>query len=369
MANLSTQYRKIEAARRRHEREASKRQRELEKRIKEQERLSTLESARLEVDAYENALEILLSIHKERNAAVDWNALAASLPPRKPVRSRKQEAIAELKNTMPWNRSEADSATAMEQARAKDSEEYEAAKLAYEEELPAWKKLQSLAQRVLTGEPSAYAEAVNEFSGAAEFAELGSTLRITVHTPRTVECHLKVKGKDIIPEEVKSLTASGKVSSKAMPKQRFHEIYQDYVCGCVLRLAREVFGILPIDTVLINASVDGIDSRTGRTTNLTVLSVAFPRGSLEQLNFDLLDPSDSVETFLHRGDAKASRKSGDFVSVHPLAIDELETPQRKIIGMESLLEKAEALRTNIHEQLRSFTTETGETPSSPDPTE
>ena len=38
-----------------------------------------------------------------------------------------------------------------------------------------------------------------------------------------------------------------------MPKGRFHEIYQDYLCGCLLRVAREVFALFPVDTVLVTA--------------------------------------------------------------------------------------------------------------------
>ena len=38
---------------------------------------------------------------------------------------------------------------------------------------------------------------------------------------------------------------------KPMPKGLFHGIYLDYLCGCVLRVAREVFALLPVDTVLV----------------------------------------------------------------------------------------------------------------------
>lgn len=38
-----------------------------------------------------------------------------------------------------------------------------------------------------------------------------------------------------------------KLSVKAMPKGRFHEVYQDYACGCCLRIGREVLALLPVD--------------------------------------------------------------------------------------------------------------------------
>ena len=109
-----------------------------------------------------------------------------------------------------------------------------------------------------------------------------------------------------------------------MPKPRFHEIYQDYVCGCVLRLAREVLALLPVDEVLVTASVNGrTDPRTGKPAELPVLSVAIARAVVEQLDFDRLDPSDSMENFSHRGDVKASRKGGEFLPIVPLTLADL----------------------------------------------
>ena len=53
---------------------------------------------------------------------------------------------------------------------------------------------------------------------------------------------LVVHGMEVIPKYEKKLTKRGEVSEKKIPRARFHEIYQDYVCGCMLRIVREVFG-------------------------------------------------------------------------------------------------------------------------------
>ena len=70
------------AAQKRQQREAKKRQRELEREAKEMARFSAQEQARLEVETYENAVEVLLSVHKEQSDPVDWLSAAAALPPR-----------------------------------------------------------------------------------------------------------------------------------------------------------------------------------------------------------------------------------------------------------------------------------------------
>jgi hypothetical protein len=149
---------------------------------------------------------------------------------------------------------------------------------------------------------------------------------MTVHDAKVIECELKVNGRDVIPADAKSLTASGKLVLKAMPKARFHEIYQDYVCACVLRLAREMLALLPVDTVILTATVDGIDSRTGHSAELPVLSMAASRSEIEGLDFEHLDPSDAIQNFQHHGNVMTSRKSGEFVPIIPLHSADIAPP-------------------------------------------
>jgi hypothetical protein len=84
-------YRAIQAAERRQQRDAQRRLRELERQAKEQAKLSAIEQARLEVERFENQLEVLLSVHKEHGETWDWTAIAASLPPPKPQKISRHE--------------------------------------------------------------------------------------------------------------------------------------------------------------------------------------------------------------------------------------------------------------------------------------
>ncbi|MEQ2005372.1 MAG: tellurite resistance TerB C-terminal domain-containing protein [Limisphaerales bacterium] len=195
----------------------------------------------------------------------------------------------------------------------------------FEPEFAEWQEQNTLARAVVAGERAAYVRVLQELTPAAELRELGSTIGFQIHSPKLLEVTVKVNGLQAIPNEVKSLTTSGKVSVKAMPKGRFHEIYQDYVCGCVLRIGREVFALLPVETVIVTATTDIFDSRTGCTAEQPILSVAMPRGVMKKLDFDRLDPSDAMENFLQRGDFKSSRKAGAFVPITPLTPTDLET--------------------------------------------
>ena len=319
-------------AQRRLEREEKKRQKELERRLKEQAKLSAVEQARLAVEAHENELEVLLSVHKERSTAVDWRALSSALPPPEPPRLARHELVALAKRTN------------LEEAREVDDHEYQTARATYEEQFAHWEKMHSLARRVQAGEPRAYTEALSGSSTLTEISNLGSAIHMTVHDPKLIECELKINGRDVIPVDTKSLSAGGKLVVKTMPKARFHEIYQDYVCGCVLRLAREMFALLPVDNVILTATVDGIDSRTGHVAELPVLSVAATRAEIEHLDFERLDPSDAVENFQHRGDVMTSRKSGGFVPIIPLSPADIALPPAETLDFTSLVDRVRQFR-------------------------
>ena len=346
--------RAIQAAERRQQREAQRRLRELERQAKEQAKLSAIEQARLEVETFENRLELLLSVHKERGETWDWTAIAASLPPPRPKRHSYNEQQAKQRAVVLPLAQKESAEVLTERARLKDDEEFQSASRAYSEQMAEWEKLKSLARRILTGEYKAFTEALVELNPFAEISDLGSAIHFTVHTVKLVECVLKVNGKQAIPTELKTLTASGKVSVKPMPRRRFHEIYQDYVCGCMLRVARELFALFPVETVLVTALVEALDTGTGQDTEQPVLSVAFPRAAVACLDFDRLDPSDAIQNFEHRGDFKASRKTEAFQPIIPLTPADISTAAIEDLSFEGLLSSIQKLRDELKAEIARF---------------
>ena len=177
--------RAMEAAGKRQQRDAKKRQRELERQAKEMAKLSALDQARVEVETYENALDVLLSVHKEQVAPLDWLDLGASLPPVPPRRQSHNELKARQRLAVAPSRP--DAVTAINQARQQDDREYQEALQTHALERAEWEKISSLAHRVLRGDPGAYFEAIAELSPFAELATIGSSIHFTVHSPRMVE--------------------------------------------------------------------------------------------------------------------------------------------------------------------------------------
>jgi len=318
------------------ERAEKLRWKELDRQLKEMAKLNELEQARLQVAAYENEVEVLLSVHKQASDPMDWKSQAFALPPHAPAFSSRNHLRVFL-NSAFVNHQKENFEQPLQQAWSIDQAAYQQACGRYEQDYAEWSRLKSLAQRILDGDILAYSEAVTEFSAFGEIANLGASLDFKPHDSKRVRCVLSVNGQDIIPAEMKTLTSSGKLSSKPMPKVRFHEIYQDYVCGCCLRIGRELLSLLPVDTVLVTITLSSLDSSTGQTIELPVLSALLDRLTMDSLNFDLLDPSDAMEKFNCRGDVKISRKSGEFTRAIPHVFEDSEPQSDGTQGFDKIL--------------------------------
>jgi len=155
----------------------------------------------------------------------------------------------------------------------------------------------------------------------SDVSQLGSSAKFSFKNPSLVVVELSVNGDHIIPRETKSLLKSGKISIKEMPKTKFYELYQDFICGCVLRVAREMFALLPVKLVAVNAIGSVLNSQTGYMENKPILSVAVPRKTLSNLNFETIDPSDSMKNFIHHMNFKRGQS---FAEVIPINAEELK---------------------------------------------
>jgi hypothetical protein len=353
--------RAMEAAERRQQRDSQKRQRELEHQNKEQIKRSAIEQARLEVETHENKLEVLLSVHREQGEIWDWTALEASLPPPCPQKNSNHELKTKQLMLVSTSRQKEGAEAAIEQARLQDEQAFQEAMQTYTNEKAEHEKMKDLAFRILAHEHKAYIEALVEFSPLREISDLGSLLQFTVHSATLIECEIKVNSTQTIPTEVKTLTSSGKLSVKPMPKGRFHEIYQDYVCGCMLRVAREVFAMLPVETLLITALADLLDWRTGHSAEQPVLSAAMPRTVIARLNFEKLDSSKALENFRYRGDLETSRKSSGFQPITPLTPADIAQNSIEDMGFHDLLANIQKMRGELKSKIAELTQRTSDT--------
>ncbi|HEX5750708.1 MAG TPA: hypothetical protein VFZ09_31060 [Archangium sp.] len=283
---------------------ASTRKRE----AKEQERQNQLRLARESAEQSDARIEELKSAHKACSAPIDWRALAASLPPAPVTPTHWAERSADRRTRL-LSLFEVPSAQLpnMASAVAEDSDRFHSAQRAFQEEVLEQADSGALAQGILQGDSKSYRRVLQEISYNSMAPPGGIAVDFEIHSPHLVEAKITAQGSAILPPEVQTLTSTGKLSTKAMPRIQFVELYQDYVCSLVLRVAREVHALLPVKAVLITAySADGLPALS------PVLSTIIHRKQMEGLPFDTLDPSDALDGLQTRTNFKASRRTGAF---------------------------------------------------------
>lgn len=302
--------RTLAAVQARSQRESVRRQNELQRQMNHSSKLQEEQQAEYEYQLYENYVDILSSIHKDCGNIWNWNEISTSEPPIKPDKSSENERKAQaeydaykpsisdklLKKVVG---KQAELVKAIEEGRNKDEEEYQNALKQYEQDNMEWENTCKLASKVLSGDVEAYMEAIKQIQPFKEITQLGSQLNIRAEDSRIIEATLQVKGEDVIPGEVKSLTKSGKLSVKKISTTKFYELYQDYVCGAVIRVARELFALLPVELAIVTAVGGVLNPATGHIDEQPILSAAMPRETIDKLNFEMLDPSDSLVNFVH----------------------------------------------------------------------
>ena len=147
-----------------------------------------------------------------------------------------------------------------------------------DESLPANDYFKTHANGILNGDIDTYYEVINDVNPLDDLMSYGSEFECGTDDPRMIAIHFHVN--------------SGKVlgDAKKLPKTEYNDLWQDYVCACTLRIARDMFALLPVRHIVVDA----------RDWLKEILSVDFTRREFEQLDFDDLDASDTVGQFNHR---------------------------------------------------------------------
>lgn len=325
------------ASARRSEREQERRQRQAARNYKEALKAQIQTESAVLVQKYEAYLALITSVHRQASPPISWNEVVTRAAPTPPpvLATREQAARQALDSYRPgfWARlfrsagnQRAELERRLANAVTEDEADNQQRTAKYEAELAEWQGMQELGRAVLSGDPQAYIEVLQEFAPWDDMQALGGVLRLRSDAPDRVAADLKILDTDVVPEEEYQLLQNGRISRKKLAKTRAYELYQDYVCGAALRVAREVLALLPVQYVFVTVSGDMLDTSSGHIETQPLLSVLFPRRTIEGLNFDTVDASDSLRNFVHRMDFV---KTKGFRPVIPLGPDDLRGLQQR----------------------------------------
>lgn len=310
--------RSVGSAMRQAERDAVRRQRELEKRRVAYEKMQALEQAAYDVEVYENYLDRITSLHKDCISNYDWEAISQKKPPKVPEKKagREIEARSGLEGYKPSfidklfkleNKKRKKLIDILDNAIKDDATENKQLEEDYKNELIEYTELIDLAKRILQGDTQAYKKAVEDLEPLSEISEIGSKLDFAFVSKEKMIVTMAVHEAKVVPKESKSLLKSGKLSTKDLPIGKYNELYQDYVCSSSLRVAREMFGLLPVDEIIIHSKSKLLSKTTGRIEDQVILSVRYIRETMKTISFENINPSDSMSNFIHNMGFKKSQ--------------------------------------------------------------
>lgn len=309
MATLKGAMRSYGAAVRRMEREQQKQAREAAKRFKEQQKLQEIENAKQAVFDWENYVDTIQSVHKNCTEPIDWEQIENTEKPIEPKQETDNELLAKnkLEKFKPSFFDKIFGSTEkkikrlnedLNKAKLKDEKEFDLKYKNYLRELENWEELQSISKGVKNKQTEDYKNALEYFDPFSDIGELGTQISLSINN-NFIDIDLHVNSSDVIPDYELKQTSTGKLSKKNMTKSRFNELYQDHICSASIRVAREVFAYLPVDYARINAVSKIVNTKTGHLEKQPILSVIFPPQTIESLNLETIDPSDSMENFVH----------------------------------------------------------------------
>ena len=314
--------RSFAAAARRIERNQQRRARVAAQDFKQLQKQQAVTSAAQAVAAYEEYLSVIKSVHYDCSDPLDWPAMQREAAPTAPVPGTEHERAAQmaLDSYQPgffdrlFKRGPAKTQRleeAVATARQRDHQLNTERQADHARQLTEWHERQDLTRQVLAKDSDVYQQVLEVFTPFEGVSTLGSHLEFTF-TADHIEVDVHVNTAEVIPDFIVSQLASGKLSRKQLPISKFNELYQDYVCGCLLRVAREIQAHLPVSQVVVHALAKQLNSATGLVESQVIVSAAMPRATLATLNFTALDPSDSMRNFNH---TMKFTKTGGFQAV------------------------------------------------------
>ena len=295
------------------ERNAQRRQKEHQRYLVAVEKSKQKEEAAQSVSDYQTHLSNLVSIHKSGTDAIAWDEYANATPPAVPSEGHEREQLAQqrLATYSPsWftrvlgltERKLRSLEGAVLTARNEDEEKNKAHLVQYQQDLAEHQKQKQLAQRLLTDDGEAMLQVMKDLDPFREISGLGCNVAFRALGDRRVAAEVEVHGEAVVPKDVLSLLQSGRASVKKMSKVEYYRLYQDYVCSAVLRVARELFAILPIDAAMVTAREELLNTQTGHLEVTPIVSVFIPSDTFGKINLGAIDPSDAMRNFVHEMD-------------------------------------------------------------------
>ena len=147
-----------------------------------------------------------------------------------------------------------------------------------------WEYYHNISKDILRGDIDAYLKVIYEVNPLDDLLDYGIGFEFGTDDSHKIEVEFSANESSI--EKYKSDVSA----------EEYNRLLQDYFCSLCIRVARDMFALLPVRETIVHCTCD----------KKTVISVKFDRTTMGTLSYGYIDPSETIEKFQHvmRFDAK-----------------------------------------------------------------
>lgn len=143
-----------------------------------------------------------------------------------------------------------------------------------------WRYYHSVAGSVLNGDIDTYLQVIYEVNPLDDLLDYGTGFEFGTDSSKLMEVEFVVNDRAL---------SNARYS---MSVAEYNDVLQDFVCSTAIRVARDMFALLPIKLCTVHAVLN----------QDTILSVQFDRQTLTKIRFNFADPSEVISQFTNRMD-------------------------------------------------------------------
>lgn len=133
-----------------------------------------------------------------------------------------------------------------------------------------WIFLKGISHRILSGDIDAYLETIEKMRPVDDLLDYGSQFEFGTDNPKSMEVEFQInQHNDMLSDGTNS------------------ELYNEYVSACTIRVARDLFALLPIRYVIVHA----------QSGEKSVLEAKFDKNILQTIDFEHREAIEIIEMF------------------------------------------------------------------------
>lgn len=133
-----------------------------------------------------------------------------------------------------------------------------------------WIFLKGISHRILSGDIDAYLETIEKMRPVDDLLDYGSQFEFGTDSPKSMEVEFQIN-------QHNDMLSDGTNSA----------LYNEYVAACTIRVARDLFALLPVRYVIVHA----------QSGEKSVLEAKFDKNILQTIDFEHREAIDIIEMF------------------------------------------------------------------------